>query len=68
MEVTVDQVWATPSTLHMRVLVHGPNRAWRHKYLCSIPIEEIPEEAVEALCVRGLESRCSCDEHQIPLF
>ena len=68
MEVAVDQVWATPSTLHMRVLVFGPDRKWRHKYLCSVPVDQIPEEAIEALLVRNPDTRCSCDEHQPSLF
>lgn len=65
MEVAVDQVWATPSTLHVRILVFGPERRWRHKYYASVPIAEIPEEALQALQA-GPTSRCSCDEHEQP--
>ena len=67
MQVTVDQIWATPSTLHMRVLVFNSEKGWRHKYICSLPVDEIPEEAIEALTVRGPDSRCGCDEHQLVL-
>lgn len=49
MEVTVDNVWATPSTLHMRVTVWGPGHKWRHRYDAAVPVSEIPEEAVAAL-------------------
>lgn len=68
MEVTVDQLWATPSTVHVRVIVFGPDRRWRHKYHCSIPVDEIPEEALRALQVRHDVSRCNCDECQPALF
>lgn len=64
MKVAVDQVWATPSTLHMRVIVFADDGRWRHKYICAVPVDEIPEEAIEALTIRGRDTKCYCDECQ----
>jgi hypothetical protein len=66
MQVSVDNVWSTPSTLHMRVTVWGPGHEWRHKYDVAVPLEDIPEEALWGLTERaGVVPR---DMHQLPLF
>lgn len=49
MEVQVDNVWATPSTLHMRVSVWGPDHKWRQKFDAHVPIDSIPEESLVAI-------------------
>lgn len=68
MIVTVDNVWATPSTLHMRVTVWGNGNAWRHRYDAHVPVDEIPTEAISALWA-GLEREtASRDEDQGALF
>lgn len=46
MQVQVDNVWATPSTLHMRVTIWGPDYKWRHKYDATVPLEDISDEAI----------------------
>lgn len=68
MRVEVDQVWATPSTLHMRAIVHDDNGRWRHKYYPSIPLDDIPEEAVIALTQRWLDAPLDEGRLQEPLF
>lgn len=68
MEVTVDNVWATPSTLHVRVTVWGDRYQWRHKYDCAVPTAEIPEEAVRAWTDTIGPGRLSHDAEQLPLF
>lgn len=49
MDVAVDNVWASPSTLHMRVTVWNDARTWRHKYDVAVPLAEIPPEALQPL-------------------
>ena len=67
MQVTVDNVWSSPSTLHCRVTVWGPGDAWRHRYDVAVPLEDIPQEAL-----RGLRDHAGTSEvrdlHQLPLF
>lgn len=65
MRVTCDEIWATPSTLHIRVLVHDSQGKWRHKYWVAVPVSEIPEEAVAALWV-GLVDDRSPDDVALP--
>lgn len=52
MYVTVDNVWASPSTLHMRVTVWGPKNQWRHRYDAAVPLSEIPAEAIEPMLLK----------------
>lgn len=68
MQVQVDNVWASPSTLHMRVTVWGPGQAWRHKYECSVPIAEIPTEALEPLLLTARDEAWREDLNDVPLF
>lgn len=49
MDVSIDNVWASPSTLHARVTVWGPGKRWRHRYDVSVPTAEIPPEALAPL-------------------
>lgn len=49
MEVQVDNLWATPSTVHMRVSVWGPDHRWRQRFDAHVPVSEIPEESLVAL-------------------
>jgi len=46
MEVQVDNVWSSPSTLHMRISVWGPEHKWRQKFNAAVPLEAIPQEAL----------------------
>lgn len=68
MQVAVDQIWCTPSTLHMRVVVWGPNREWRHKYYSAIPLSDVPEEVIISLYQHWLDDQPSEDLEDIPLF
>lgn len=68
MLVSVDNVWATPSTLHMRVTVWGDRHQWRHKYDCHVPIETIPDEAVAPWLLALGPGRLTSDAEQLPLF
>lgn len=66
MIVQVDNVWATKSTLHMRVTVLDNDGRWRHRYYPAVPLAEIPVEAVAPLV--GYFSPGGEDERQIALF
>lgn len=68
MQVEVDQVWATPSTLHVRVIVHDDQRRWRHKYYASVPLAEIPEEALAMIITPHIDGVPEEDHHQTALF
>lgn len=68
MEVSVDNVWTSPSTLHMRVTVWGPDHKWRNKYDAAVPLEDIPEEALLPW-LRALGAGPFNDSReQLPLF
>lgn len=68
MRVECDQVWATPSTLHLRVIVHDDNGRWRHKYYPSVPLRDIPEEALVMIIQRYLDETPEEDHQQTALF
>lgn len=68
MRVEIDQVWATPSTLHVRAIVHDDNGRWRHKYYPSIALSEIPEEALGMLVAHTMDTAPEEDHHQTALF
>lgn len=68
MRVAVDELWTTPSTLHFRILVWGPENAWRHKYWSSVPIEDVPEEVIVALYQAYLDGQPEEDHAQTALF
>lgn len=68
MQVVVDQVWATPSTLHLRVIVMDDQQRWRHKYYPSVLLEDIPEEALVMIMQRYLDQVPEEDHQQTALF
>lgn len=68
MKVQVDNVWATPSGLHMRVTVWNDAQTWRHKYDTMVPVAEIPAEAVSALWTTLVEDTFREDLEDVPLF
>lgn len=68
MKVQVDNVWATPSALHMRVTVWADDGRWRHRYDVHVPAEEIHPEAVEMLLNARAAARVDEDQAQESLF
>lgn len=66
--VSVDNVWASPSTLHMRVTVWGPTWRYRHKYDVALSLDEVPREALAAIWEHFEEQTWSEDRLQDPLF
>lgn len=68
MRVTADEVWFTPSTMHVRVIVHATDNRWRHKYYVAVPIADIPDEALQPLLDRRLDDTREEDHQQTALF
>jgi len=70
MDVMADNVWASPSTLHLRVHVYDASKGWRRKYDVAIPIHEIAPEAIGQLFLSlmddGTEAKWM-DEDQLTL-
>lgn len=68
MQVQIDSVWCSPSTMHVRVTIWGPDYKWRHKYDASIPLEDIDEGAL-APWLKTLGAGPFNDaREQLPLF
>jgi len=57
MKVDVDNIWASGSTLHLRVHVRDDHHKWSHKYEVSVPLDTIDEEAVRAAWTRTESKR-----------
>jgi len=68
MQVTVDQVWATPSTLHMRVVVWADDKRWRHKYYCAVPFDDVDEHVLTMMAGWHMDQVPEEDHHQTALF
>lgn len=68
MRVEIDQVWASRTVLHARVVVWGKNDAWRTKHYVALPFSEIPEEALAPLLSAAADRAPSQLETDEPLF
>ena len=68
MQVDVDQIWATPSNLHLRVVVWGDDHAWRHKHYVAVPIETLEAVVFESLLAYATADKDEPDHHQTALF
>lgn len=66
MQVVIDQVWASPSTLHARVICFDDQGRWRHKYYPAVGLGDIPVEAIAPLL--AFFARPAQGEAQIALF
>lgn len=68
MRVEIDQVWASPSTLHCRVLVWADDGSWRHKHYVAVPVSEIEESAIIMLTQAYLDQPVDETKDMLPLF
>lgn len=64
MKVAIDQVWATKSTLHARVVVFDSEGRWRHKYYPAVSLQDVPVEALAPMLAWFAEE----DPRQMTLF
>ncbi len=62
--MSVDNIWASPSALHLRVHVMADDCRWRHKYEVTVPVSDIPEEAIASLWV-AFESELIVDDVEL---
>lgn len=49
MKVSIDNVWASPTMLHVRVTTWSDNGQRWHKYHASSRLEDIEPDAIKAL-------------------
>lgn len=68
MYVNVDDLWSTPSTLHLRVTVHDSENKWRQRFYHAIPLNEIPEEALAALIRQAADTDTDSSYEDHTLF
>ena len=66
MYVTVDDLWATRSTLHFRVTVHDDEGRWRHRYYPHIDINDVPEEALSMLLAKAKDTDTDSQYETLP--
>lgn len=67
-KVQVDEVWSSPSQLHVRVTVHDDNWRWRHKFYAAIPLQELEPSALTSLAELLLDLEPEEDQLTLPLF
>ena len=65
---SIDEVWASPSTLHVRVRVSEKQGLWSHKYWCAFPINLIPEEALAPLLAQAMDTDTDSSYEDLSLF
>ena len=68
MQVQVDEVWCTPTRLHVKVTVSADDYRWRQRAYPSIALAEIPEEALTMLLAYVMDETPEEDHHQTALF
>lgn len=68
MKVLVDDVWASPSNLHVRVTVSADDGRWHHKYYEAVPLETIPEEALVDMLAFLMKHADVVEQRDTPLF
>ena len=68
MQVQVDNLWATPSGVHMRVTVWGPEHRWRHRFDETVQWRDVPDEVIGSLVGHWMDTQPEEDHHQTALF
>jgi len=68
MKVSVDEVWSSPSNLHVRVIVSADDDKWRVKHYVAIPLEDIPEEALVYMLAYLMRDVEIVEKRDTPLF
>lgn len=65
MKVHVDNVWSSPSRLHLRVMVCADDYRWRHKYEVSVPLDEIEPDALAPMFAQVAEDQGALADHPV---
>lgn len=68
MKVIIDDVWSSPSTLHVRVTLHDDEGRWRHRYYPTVPLSQVPIEALAPLIAYFKDPTHDPLEGDVPLF
>lgn len=66
MEATLTRIWASPSTLHLRLMIQPKNGRWSQFVNLSVPWETIPSEVRTAILMSDRFDRD--EQHEQPLF
>lgn len=64
----VDNLWATPSGVHLRVTVWPDDRRWRRRFDETILWKDVPEEVIGSLVAYWMDTQPAEDLDDIPLF
>ena len=68
MQVQVDNLWASPSTLHMRVTVWGPDNKWRQRFDEAVPFADIPDEVLTLIIGHWMDAQPEENHQDTALF
>jgi hypothetical protein len=68
MQVQVDNLWGTPSGIHMRVTVWADDRKWRHRFDQTVLWAEVPDDAIGAMVAHWMDTQPEEDHQQSALF
>lgn len=49
MDIRLVRSWASPSTLHLRVMITGKDNKWSQFRELSVPLEDLDESVLEVL-------------------
>lgn len=68
MQVQLDNLWATPSGLHLRVTVWGPDMKWRHRFDETVQWREVPDEVMQEVVAHWMDTQPEEDHQDTALF
>ena len=64
----VDNLWATPSGLHLRVTVWPDDRRWRRRFDETVLWADVPDEVMTLLIGHWMDTQPLPEPDDIPLF
>lgn len=68
MEINVQEIWATPSTLHLRLVVEGKQKKWIKFANVHVPMSVIPSEVAALIWLSAGLDKETIDRDDVPLF
>lgn len=66
MDAKISHMWASPSTLHLRLEITGKHNSWTAFADCHFPLDDIEPEVIEQILARAGQD--GADRHQPGLF
>lgn len=68
MKLSIDNVWTSPTMLHVRVTTWGDDgQRWR-KYHAATPLDTVEPDAIKALVAYAQGQEHLPSVHDVPLF